>query len=145
MILGFKRKFNDGTLTHFMGKILAGTDLCGEKYSSFTPKIHTLRTGNRWRVGTPIQMAYGVRTKEYYQFNEGIKELEECKGVQDVFISSHRASLQIIIDGKLIKPPVIDDLIKNDGLTKPQFVDWFFPKDSKQWYGQIIHWTDYKY
>lgn len=54
MILGFKPQFKP--------LILDGT------------KIHTIREdkNDRWKVGTKIQMASGVRTKNYEQFAEAV-------------------------------------------------------------------------
>jgi len=63
MVLGFEQQFVE--------PILSGT------------KIHTIREDkhNRWKPGRSIQMATGVRTKNYNQFNE-----DECVSVQEIKI-----------------------------------------------------------
>ena len=142
MILGFKQKFPDGTPTHFEEKIYAG--VAPELYKEFEPKIHSMREGERWRAGMDIQMAYGVRTKNYRQFNKGVSQLEKCKETQDVFMTLTWV-LEVTIDDRYLMPTEIEQLIKNDGLTRKQFIYWFFPDGKKEWSGQIIHWTDFRY
>ena len=58
----YKQKFPWGESTFFRRKI-------EEKV-----KKHTIRMDvhNRWHAGIKIQHAYGVRTKKYEQFGEGI-------------------------------------------------------------------------
>ena len=53
--------------------------------------------------------------------------------------------LEITIGNKYLEPLQIYLLIKNDGLTREQFLAWFFPKKVDEWSGKIIHWTDFKY
>lgn len=131
MILGFKKHFADKTETLLAEKILSGE------------KIHSLREGDRWEEGNSIQMAYGVRTKNYNQFNANRVDLQNCKSTQEVFMTCNY-DLEITVDDKYLLPIQIDLLIKNDGLTRSQFINWFF-KNSDCWKGQIIHWTDFKY
>lgn len=141
MILSFKQKFKDGTPTNFKEKILAGT------------KIHTLRESDRITEGMYLHMAYGVRTKHYQQFNTGIESLSKCVSRQRIVIDYGGAvildklyhSILIGIEGKLRHSVEVDLLIKNDGLTKEQFIKWFFPNGAGRWIGNIIHWTDFKY
>ena len=133
MILGFKKRFEDGEPTNFKEKILAGE------------KIHSMREGYRWKAGYYIHMAYGVRTKDYVQFNWNINELTECKSTQNVFMTFLDKQLEITVQGKDLSKDEIELLIKNDGLTREQFIKWFFPKKAEIWSGQIIHWTNFKY
>jgi hypothetical protein len=142
MILGFKQKFPDGTPTHFEEKIYAG--VAPELYKDFEPKIHSMREGERWRAGMDIQMAYGVRTKQYRQFNKGVSKLEKCISTQHVFMT-YDWQLEVSISGRELTPEEISVLIKNDGLTRQQFIDWFFPDNKDEWSGQIIHWTEFRY
>jgi hypothetical protein len=133
MILGFKQKFPDGTPTNFKEKILKGT------------KIHSMREGDRWRKGLSIQMAYGVRSKQYEQFNKGISQFETCKSVQKVEMERLiSGALKVKIDGRQLYEFEIVALIQNDGLSVERFMKWFFHRHNS-WKGQIIHWTDYKY
>src|SRR5882672_516160 len=107
MILGFKLMFPWGEPTYFMEKIWASVgrrDLGmmnsksgktipylyypsegnPEGVKMWTPKLHTIRAGNRWKAGMNMQMAYGVRSKNYEQFNKGIEELRQVVSVQDI-------------------------------------------------------------
>lgn len=140
MILGFKQKFPDGSDTNFREKILASV-----APSEFIPKIHSIRAGRRWRPGMSIQMAYGVRTKHYQQFNAEHPELQVAKNVQRIFMSSDGWIIECTVDNRYLMPAEIDTLIKYDGLTRRQFIDWFFPDGVNEFSGQIIHWTDFKY
>lgn len=135
MILGFKQTFPDKTPTGFESKIIT------------LEKIHSIRKGHRWHPGMSIQMAFGVRTKNYRQFNKGIETLSKCIHVQDIFMTYERwGALEITVnDDNYLLHSQIETLIKHDGLTRKQFIDWFFAKDTCEFSGQIIHWTDFKY
>lgn len=165
MILGFKKTFPWGEPTNFKEKILAGVGymqiLSGSIGGNLTvkiderPKIHTIRAGNRWKAGDLIHMAYGVRSKNYEQFNKGIDGLQRVVSVQTIRISCVVVPTKRGGDPETYWPKIeIDDLekiktkdrvvefVKNDGFDSiPQFCKWF-RKDFK---GQIIHWTDYRY
>ncbi len=144
MILGFKQEFPDRTPTFFEQKILAGVGLIQPNILMGAPKLHSLRAGKRWRAGMSIQMAYGVRTGHYRQFNKGIKELSTCISTQRVFMT-YDFQLEVSIDGRYLMPIEKAHFINNDGLTRDEFVSWFFPKYPFEWSGQIIHWTNFKY
>lgn len=92
MILGFKTKVG-GKLTLFVQKILAC--VMAVYAAEYIPKKHTIRAGKRWKVGMKLHLATGVRTKEYFQFNENIKGLEVCKCVQSIEIK-HYANNHLI-------------------------------------------------
>lgn len=138
MILGFKEKFPWGANTYFKNKIWASIEKTN--FPSITPKLHSIREGDRWKAGMKIHMAYGVRTKNYNQFNKGIPELEYCKSVQEISISPGGL---IMIDGKGLNEYTKSLLAANDGFDSLEdFMKWFKKGLHK---GQIIHWTDYKY
>jgi len=120
-------------------------------------KVHTIRSGNRWKAGDKIHFKAWTgkpyRSK-HYQFAPVIL----CKSVQDIKITHvnkgwNIRSILVMVDNNFIGTIVINDekvkfcdeklktLINNDGLNTQDFVDWF-PNDFK---GQIIHWTDLKY
>ena len=113
-------------------------------------KIHTIRLDphNRWKAGTKIHFATGIRTKSYRQFMEG-----ECKGVQKIEIKqggkfSVWTWLVITINGKGINEETFYKLCRNDGFGDTlDFENFFFPKkqNPKIFKGKIIHWTDFKY
>jgi len=39
----------------------------------------------------------------------------------------------------------VKDLARNDGLSKDDFIRWFFPDGYGTWQGSIIHFTDFRY
>lgn len=133
MILGFKQKFPNGESTMFKELILMGN------------KIHSIRSGNRWRAGMAIHMAYGVRTKNYEQFNKDIPPLQKCISVQDVHIRFRNGFLSISVDGRELNPFYRQRVIRHDGLTRDEFINWFLPDIESSFTGQIIHWTHFKY
>jgi uncharacterized protein YqfB (UPF0267 family) len=126
MVIGFKQQF--------VAPILAGT------------KIHTIREdkGNRWKAGMLIQMATGVRTKDYKCFN-----MSQCLCTQDIEISyfeeidpGEGELYEVRIDGKLLNIAEVIQLSRNDGFESVlDFLKWF----SNDFTGKIIHWTDLKY
>lgn len=166
MILGFKTQVN-GKPTHFVQKILASKVDAYKK--DFVPKIHTIRQGNRWKSGNSIQMATGVRTKNYFQFNGDGIGLDICKKVQSIEIfrvddlprslyddcvyvvdvyceplkETFQMSYRVQVDGRFLKVEEIRQLSINDGFVNPEeMFDWFGNKDFQ---GQLIHWTDAVY
>jgi len=122
----------------------------------FVPKIqkrikkHTMRTDahNRWKVGMSIQMATGVRTKNYNCFKEGI-----CKHIQSVEIkwtkqnvgmANESKAVQVFIDGRNVTndSDTVDMLVKCDGFdSRKEFFEWF--NESATY--RLIHWTDLEY
>lgn len=165
MILGFMTKFSWGEPTNFWQKIIAGVYNPDNPQSSpgnmfrhsFEPKLHTIRASEkrRWKEGQTVQMATGVRTKFYNQFNKDIPELQTIKGVQriDIFLRGPQAC-SIWIDEKLMFSRIVgicdstqyeawfQTFLQNDGITEEQFFK-FFKKPLRN--GQLIHWTDLKY
>lgn len=139
MVLGFKTTIN-GKPTGFPEKILAGT------------KIHSIRSGNRWKQGMKIHPATGVRTKHYKQITPYILKVIS---VQDIEIRFNEMfSTVVIIDGifgyessMTQDKEVLETLAKNDGFeTFEDFAKAFQSiHPGKEFQGQIIHWTDYRY
>jgi hypothetical protein len=135
MILPFKHQF--------VPKILDGT------------KKHTIREDkhNRWKEGRLIDMATGVRTKNYNKFTEQI-----CTGTQKIEIIWREAkpdrlegrSAMVFIDGINVTnhwfqdtdEMIVEVLAKNDGFDNlTDFFAWF----SEDFTGKLIHWTDLRY
>jgi hypothetical protein len=128
MILPFKPQFP--------APILAGT------------KIHTMRTDahNRWRAGNSIQMATGVRTKAYHQFNKERPDLQQCISTQQVVITYHKHGAiggpSVLVDGRYLTALEVHELAINDGFPNTiKFFEWF----NTNFEGKIIHWTDKRY
>lgn len=110
------------------------------------PKIHTLRTGNRWKAGMKIHPVINNRTKDRFQFSP----ILEVKSVQEVMIehTSHSCLSPMIYihnGNNLYNPLTYDEmetLAINDGFPSLEaFFQWF----DKDFRGQIIHWADFKY
>lgn len=157
MVLGFKQFFpwhteKNPAPTYFKEKILASVDdvwstkdgsFKARNISLYHPKLHTIRAGSRWKAGDILHMAYGVRTKNYQQFNKGIPELERVKSVQKIeIIRDPYFGCIIQVDNRQLGMAEIVDLITNDGFESPDdFLKWF----SKDFTGYLIHWTDLKY
>lgn len=130
MILGFKEFFDKEKTkpTHFREKILAGVGYVWSNelqkpvklyqplegptnVSQFIPKITTIRKGHRWKAGDLMHMAYGVRTKNYCQFNKGIPELERVKSVQDIKIKWRKTKFLNILERREVEIFVDDYLL----------------------------------
>lgn len=122
MILGFKTHFNDGTPTNFVSLIQSGQ------------KIHSIREGRRWKKGMTIHMATGVRSKSYYNFCG-----QTVVSTQMILIKQYEK--EVWVDGVRLSEAQIHRLSQNDGLTPERFWQWFHT----DFFGQIIHWTEYVY
>lgn len=125
--------------------------VCGFN-KKFPPKIedgtkkHTARHGKRWRAGMKMQMATGVRTKDYNCFKE-----VEVHGVQDMAIVYAKDEIGkcakgiipvVKIDGGVLDIKQIAELAINDGFVDVgEFFNWF----DEDFDGQLIHWTDMRY
>lgn len=129
MIIGYKQKFPWGESTFFRRKIEEKT------------KKHTIRMDahDRWHAGIKIQHAYGVRTKKYEQFGEGV-----CISTQkiEITIKPKIENSIIKVDNKRLTKKQMTELAWNDGFNSLlEFWFWF----NKDFSGKIIHWTDLKY
>lgn len=151
MILSYKQKFPWGRPTNFEQKIKEGI------------KKHTIRDDihGRWKPGMKIHHAYGVRTKNYDCFAEGVCTHIQIMEIREVKMGSsddcycfplmspkhHKNAVsgkifRVIIDGKVLSETMIDLLAKNDGFnTTEDFFLWFNGNLKRR----IIHWTDFKY
>lgn len=139
MILAFRKEFPWGEPTRFEEKILSGK------------KLHTIRDKNcRVMPGMQLQMAYGVRTKNYRQFNKGIEHLDVCTNRQEIAIRNVPLiggawRTEVDVDGKRLTGDEVCQLVENDGLTWHDFQQFFVPEIDTVFVGYIIHWTDLKY
>lgn len=116
----------------------------GNYSDKFDPKFHTIRAGNRWKVGDKfsprvwsgkpyrskqIIIAPDIEVKKVWKF-----DIEN----KDVFIDS-----QIVFDsesGFIEKSKMINAVAFADGLTVENFTAWFqYPKPFS---GQIISWNE---
>jgi len=126
MILGFSREFPWGGETLFREKIASGQ------------KIHTVRHDkkNRWKPGRQIEMAYGIRTKSYEQFNSGI-----CVATHEICINPDRERVFVGIgQGIVYRYSGVLSFAKNDGFDSLEdFWKWF----DKPFDGKLIVWKLY--
>jgi hypothetical protein len=132
MVLAFNKRF--------VPPILKGT------------KIHTIRVDqlDRWHAGRSIQMATGVRTSAYKQFNADRPHLQSCISTQRItiqyktsFYNGRTFSGPVVkIDGKHLTALQIHELAIADGFpNSDMFFEWFNTDTT----GKIIHWTNKKY
>lgn len=132
MILGFKKQLPGGKESRFKEKILEGV------------KQHTIREDpqDRWQKGMGIQMAYGVRTKDYEQFNADREDLQTCTGIQKIEIKWKKHECILTVDGRVLSRNKMEKLAINDGFDDlVSFLTWF----SADFKGKIIHWTKLRY
>jgi hypothetical protein len=111
------------------------------------PKLHTIRTGNRWKAGMKIHPVINNRTKNRFQF----APILECKNVQEMIIEYDNEKPNVYVDKQLFfwhtrmnsfGHENMLTLAKNDGFPSVEAFFEYFNQDFK---GQIIHWTDLKY
>lgn len=154
MILAFKKSFPWNEPTYFKEKILLcdtcnlSTQLVGAdgQLQTIFKKCHTIREGQRWKAGMTMHMAYGIRTRNYEQFNRGIRSLQVVRSVQDIEINSAARTIKILKEKDWVEFGIRNifqqRLAVNDGFKDVyEFWKWFDTSMS----GQIIHWTDLKY
>lgn len=106
----------------------------------FTPKFHTIRAGDRWKVGDffspriwsgrpyaskQIVIAPPIEIKKIWQVEISGEELRKTVGI----IHSYSIYQTLI---------PLADVAKNDGLSIEDFINWF----PKNFVGQIICWND---
>lgn len=105
----------------------------------FNPKHHTIRAGNRWKVGDKFSPR--VWSGKPYQSKQIIIAPDiEVKKVWDLKVSNKG----FFINGNFCNVDIMDSIIKNDGLSVDDFYDWFEKhiKDSKESNLQIICWNN---
>jgi len=106
-------------------------------------KYHTIRTGNRWKVGDMASLrvwsGYPYRSKQV-EFAQ-----VEVKKIWQFEISHGNYSIDTIQQGSFIPNVDLLKLANNDGLYVDDFWSWFniHPKKNENVFrGQIICWND---
>ncbi|MDB4157948.1 ASCH domain-containing protein [bacterium] len=128
MVLGFTKTFvinGKRKPTGFEEKIKNGS------------KKHTIRWDDkdRWKLGSKIHCATGVRTPQYNCFHE-----TDCKGIQKIKIEGRA----IYVDGTYLFEEEIETLALNDGFDSvEEFWIWF--DQYNPFIGKIIHWSNLLY
>jgi len=104
-------------------------------HSVVTLKHHTIRNGNRWKVGDKFSPRVWSG-KPYASKMITIAPDIEIKKIWDFEIKGD----SIYIDGRSISPDNLEEVAENDGLSRHELQEWFqYPKPFK---GQIICWSD---
>lgn len=103
-------------------------------------KYHTIRAGNRWKVGDWFSPR--VWSGKPYDSKQIIIAPDiTVKKVWDFEIKvSPGHGMRIWINNNIIDSDTENRLFLNDGLSKPDFLEWF--KFPKKFDGQIICWDE---
>jgi len=122
MTLGFKPEF--------VSLIVNGT------------KIHTIRSGQRWRVGQSIQFCTNDLLGELRSFRpDGI-----VTAVQAIRIVAGPGPGVFEVDGRELPAPELAELARRDGFESPALLLRFFTDNYElPFVGQLVHWTDARY
>ena len=149
-----------GEPTYFIEKIWAGladitdrmqgsVDMDFHEYYNGVPKWHTIRAGNRWKVGDMFSPRYWSG-KPYASKQELITDPLEIKKIWDIEIIDMSGVLVFRINNEPMGQfhpfnTHLKELSSNDGLTAIEMIQWFniHPKTTKgNFKGQIICWNE---
>ena len=162
-VITFSRVFpayhpRKGEPTYFVEKILSSLNIAPADFSdevnhiidafeyfngTYDPKHHTIRAGNRWKVGDKfsprvwsgkpynskqIIIAPDIEIVKVWDIEIKVKPKNDLSGFADILINGNK------IDAEFLK-----QVAANDGLTLGDLLRWFqYPKPFK---GQIICWN----
>ncbi len=109
-------------------------------YTKSTGKSHTIRSGNRWKVGDKFSPRVWSG-KPYASPQVVIAPDIQIKKIWDIGMDENCV---FWVNGKYLKANVVDLLAKNDGLDISDFYKWFMPnwEKPKLFSGQIICWDE---
>ncbi len=110
------------------------------EYGNCDPKHHTIRSGNRWKVGDKFSPR--IWSEIPYQSKQIIIAPDiEIKKIYDFYIDP--LSGDYVLDGFPVKIDKLKIIATNDGFTElDDFELWFKLKKGEYFYGQIICWND---
>lgn len=143
-----------GQSTYFVDKILSGIpfrnwgrvpdeiDQYPERVKRFRPKLHTIRAGNRWKVGDMASLRYWSG-RPYHSKQVEFAEVE-IKKVWPIRIYTDN-NIEIQTDPRFwtsLSMVKFQAICKNDGLTESDFYRWFKMPVKETFIGQIICWSD---
>lgn len=160
-VITFSRYFpayhpRKGEPTYFIEKIWAGladstdrmqgaVDMDFYEYYNGVPKWHTIRSGNRWKVGDYFSPRYWSG-KPYASKQELITEPLQIKKIWNIKIEKKDGILfTFFINGENVKHEQMEKLSRNDGLKYEDMVHWFdvHPKMKDNIIeGQILCWNE---
>ncbi len=130
--LGFEYgiPFGEETEKHFADQ---GVAYSHNVYSICPPKYHTIRSGNRFKVGEKFSPRVWSG-KPYASKQVIIAPDIQIKKIFEFEVTKS----DYILQGKKLNLPELEKLAKNDGLTSIQLEDWF----PKLFVGQVICWNE---
>ncbi len=110
------------------------TDWDWYEYYNGACKNHTIRAGNRWKVGDKFSPR--IWTGKPYQSKQQVLWSHdiEIKKIWDIEV----LGLTWLLDGKPINNLTIQEIAKNDGLTYDELKQWFSKLPFR---GQVICWN----
>jgi hypothetical protein len=117
MILGFDEAF--------AAAIVAGT------------KIHTIRAGQRWRVGEVAHFCVRAGQPGQHEFWEP----RPIVAVQAIELTVTRVQ----VDGRRLPPAELLALAQADGFPTPAALLAYFADKPLPFHGQLVHWTARRY
>ena len=128
-----------GQPTHFVEKVLKALGFIHSEtdvrvWESVSPKIHTIRSGKRWKTGDMCSLK-AWSDKPYNSPQIAIAPDFALPRVADIEIDW---SGEIEIDGKFCSH--VFELAENDGLTERDWSNWV----GNNFSGQILFFTDTK-
>lgn len=103
------------------------------------PKGHTIRAGNRWKIGD----FFAPRIWSGRPYNSKTIQFAPPIMVENIWRFSI-INRTIYIDAAAVHTDTIERVAKNDGLAFDDFLTWFMPVSKKQqpdFEGQIICWN----
>lgn len=105
---------------------------------SHEPKHHTIRAGNRWKVGN----RFSPRVWSGKPYNSPQITIAPDIEIKKVWTIS-KWNNQFFIEHEVPLAGVIERLCLNDGLSLSDFDSWFSKAGKKcRWEGQIICWNE---
>lgn len=126
-------EYNDKTFFNF--QIPISGDELAEIYSN-NAKHHTIRAGNRWKVGDK----FSPRVWRHKPYNSPQVIIGADIEIKKVWDFESTGNNHLYINEKSINVFDVELLAKNDGLSSPDLLKWFkYPKPFK---GQIICWNE---
>ena len=117
MVLGFNEVF--------IPAIVAGT------------KVHTIREGQRWRIGELAHFCAKAHQPDQYEFWPPLPIVH----IQAVELTDS----ELRVDGRLLGPTELLALAQADGFTSAADLLAFFANHPLPFRGQLLHWTNLRY
>lgn len=138
----FKSHPNAGLPTYFVEKIFKSLSIrCDDKerifdprlsLDKFAPKHHTIRAGERLKVGDKISLR--CWSGKPYRSKQIIIAETEVKQIYSFEVSE----CEYLLNGRKLDLLALTAVAKNDGSSADDFETWF----GKKFKGQIICWSD---